>query len=129
MCGPPPAIIFIHLGTNDLGVIDQFCIRQEIASSLQLCKDHYPSSIIVWSDILPRLFYFGARSQKAMERQRRYLNRWANSQCQRIGAHRQHHVQFKGQDYSLYRYDGIHLSNKGNQHFRSDILESIQSFV
>ena len=49
MDGPPPAMIIIHLGTNDLVSSDQFCIRQLIASTLQFCKGRYPAASIVWS--------------------------------------------------------------------------------
>ena len=126
MDGPPPAMIIIHLGTNDLVSSDQFCIRQLIASTLQFCKGRYPAASIVWSDILPRVFYFGARSQVAMERQRRALNRWAKSQSAKVNARVLHHPNFKWSDCSLFRFDGVHLSPKGNQMFRADILACVQ---
>ena len=68
--GATPAIIIFHIGTNDLIKVDEFCMRQRILVSLQDCIRQFPSTKIVWSDILPRVFYFGAKSQPAVEKKR-----------------------------------------------------------
>ena len=90
--GPTPSIIIVHIGTNDLVDVDEFSIRQRIALSMQRCIKCFPHTTVIWSDILPRLFYFGARSQLSLERKRCALNRWARSQGQQLGI--LHHPQF-----------------------------------
>ena len=88
-------------------------------------KAQFPDTIIYWSDILPRVFYFGARSQKAMEQQRKVINRWAWACSRRIGCQVLSHPQFAWTDLSLYRFDGIHLSEAGNAVFCSDMAACI----
>ena len=73
------------------------------------------------------MFYVGARSQPAMERKRRTINRWAASQCGVVQVPCIHHPQFKWSEISLYLYDGIHLSPLGNQLFISNLREFIIS--
>ena len=112
---PPPAMLVIHLGSNDLVRIDEFALRQRVSVMLRDCAAWCPSMTIVWSDILPRVFYFGALSQSALERKRRTINRWARSQCAKIPkAICLHQPQFQWSDFALFRYDGVHLSPRGN---------------
>ena len=124
---PPPDLLIFHLGTNDLVTIDEFALRQQIAVMLRDCAWAYPTSTIVWSDMLPRVFYMGARSQSALERKRRTINRWAASQCKAVQALCVHHPQFIWSEVSLFSYDGVHLSSLGNQLFRSNLRAFIVS--
>ena len=123
----PPKIIIVHLGTNDLLHIDVFSIRQSIAIFMDEVRSRFPSSVLVWSDILPRVFYFGARSQKAVERQRKAINRWARVYSQRVGCQVLHHPQFVWSDLALYRHDGVHLSATGNDIFCNNLVSCINS--
>ena len=82
---------------------------------------HFPYARVIWADILPRVFYFGARSQKSMERQRKAINRAARAHAEIIGCGVLHHPQFTRTDLSLFRFDGIHLSVAGNRAFCQDL--------
>ena len=118
---PPPAMLIIHLGSNDLVRLDEYALRQRVSVMLQDCATWCPTMTIVWSDILPRV-YFGAFLQLAVERKRRTINRWARSQCTKIpNALCLHHPQFQHSDFALFRYDGVHLSLRGN-HFSLPLL-------
>ena len=99
--GPTPSVIIVHVGTNDLVGVDEFSIRQRIALYMQQCLMQFPTTTIIWSDILPRMFYFVARSQLSLERKRRALNRWARSQGRRLGVSILHHPQFKWTETAL----------------------------
>jgi lysophospholipase L1-like esterase len=127
--GPTPSIIIVHIGTNDLVDVDEFSIRQRIVLSMKKCVKFFPHTTIIWSDILPRLFYFGARSQLSLERKRRALNRWARSQGRRLGVSILHHPQFKWTETALYRFDGVHLSPTGNQVFLGNFRCAIRSLL
>ena len=72
---PPHILLIVHLGTNDLVKVDEFALRQRIAVMLRDCLEWCQSATVVWSDILPRVFYFGALSQPVLERKRRTVNR------------------------------------------------------
>ena len=124
-----PALIILHLGTNDLVSHDLFTLRQLITSALGICRQRFPQAIVVWSDILPRMFYFGATSQKAIENVRKAANRWAKAQCKKLGARVLQHPQFIWSDASLYRFDGVHLSPKGIAIFRANLCNCILSVL
>ena len=115
--GPDPSVLLLHIGTNDLVTTDEFCMRQRILLLLNSCTVRFPHTVLMWSAILPRVFYFGARSQSSLERKRKALNRWAKKQCAKLGAHFLPHPQFKWTETALYRYDGVHLSPLGNTAF------------
>ena len=94
--GPEPIMLLLHIGTNDLVDVDEFCLRQRILTLIQSCTALYPNAILIWSCILPRVFYFGARSQAALEKKRRAVNRWAKKQCTKIGGHYLPHLSLSG---------------------------------
>ena len=126
--GPPPNLLIVHLGTNDLVRIDEYA--QRIAVMLRDCLRWGPNMTIVWSAILPRVHYFGAHSQTALKRKRRTINRWARSQCSKLAsALCLHHPQFQWSDLSLYKFDGVHLSPYGNQVFTANIQQFLQSSI
>ncbi len=106
-----------------------FQIRQRIAYFLQYCKQIYPNTILVWSAILPRLFYFGARQQGAVEHIRRSINRWARSCCRQTEAIFLPHNGFQWQNHALFLYDGVHLSVEGTNLLLSDFVACIASYV
>lgn len=123
--GPSPAVIICHIGTNDLVNVDEFCMRQRITVFMHQCISQFPYTRVVWSDILPRVFYFGAKSQPAVEKKRKAINRWAKKQCHVLGAHCLHHPQFSWSETTLYRYDGVHLSDVGTKLFRGNLQSCI----
>ena len=126
---PDPLLIMIHVGTNDLVGVDEFCLRQRVLVLLESASARYPHSLIVWSGILPRVFYFGARSQASMENKRKAVNRWARKQCQKLGACYLHHPQFVWTSHNLYRFDGVHLSPEGVRIFQENIRQCICSLL
>ena len=124
----PPELLIIHMGTNDLVHTDFFSLPQRVSLCIDGCRTLFPGAAVVWSDTLPRMFYYGARSQRSLEKQRRALNKWSRTYCHRVGAHVLHHPQFCWTDASLYRYDGVHLSAMGNDLFRANLRQCVLSF-
>ena len=100
-------VIVFHIGTNDLLSVDAFCIRQCIFVLFEDTVTMYPQSQIIWSDILPRVFYFGTTAQASMDRKRRSINKWAKSRLYQLGGHVIHHPQFHWTTMQLFRYDGV----------------------
>lgn len=127
--GPSPKVIIFHIGTNDLVHVDEFCMRQRITDSLYRYTTQFPATAVVWSGILPRIFYFGAKSQAAVENKRKAVNRWAKSQCKRLGAHYLSHPQFAWSETTLYRFDGVHLSPLGSHLFRGNLRSCVLSHI
>ena len=127
--GPPPTMLILHAGTNDLVAVDEFALRRRVSVLLSDCATRYPNAIVVWSDILPRVFYIGARSQPALERKRRTINRWVKSQSCHSKVFCLHHPQFVWSDVGLFRYDGVHLSPYGNHLFVDNIRRFMASHI
>lgn len=126
---PPPAVLIIHLGTNDLIAMDVYSIRQSILIFMGEIRAQFPTTVVFWSEILPRVFYFGAHSQKGMEQQRKKINRWMRTCCQRHGFTIVRHPQFKWMELSLYRFDGVHLSEAGNAMFCGNLAACINNLL
>ena len=70
----PPRSIWIHLGSNNLGKIPLRSLIDWSKAELQWLASNSPGSCIIWSDILARRFYTGARSQVQMEKNRKVYN-------------------------------------------------------
>ena len=124
---PPPAVLIIHLGTNYLIAMDVYSVRQSIAIFMEWVRAQFPHTLVFWSEILPRVFYFGAHSQKSMEQQRKKINRWMRTCCQRNRCMILRHPQFIWSDLSLYRFDGVHLSEAGNAVFCDNFTDCINN--
>ena len=123
--GPPPGLIIVHLGTNDLVAVDLYGIRQSVRIFMEECCAHFPGARLIWSDILPRACYFGALSQSKLEMKRRSVNKWARSVSRRMGVAVLHHPQFKWSIFHLFRFDGVHLSPEGSDLFRMNVQTCI----
>ena len=65
-CGSP-SVIVVHIGSNDLVAVDFFELRQGIALVIAHCREQFPAATLVWSNILPRMFYYSANSQPSLE--------------------------------------------------------------
>ena len=124
-----PSIILLHVGTNDL-------IRtpvQEIQWLVQqLVKEIYeliPHVSIIWSEILPRLAYRGARDQVKVNIARKTLNRRVRAIMGRCGGHIIRHAEFNASRTELFRKDGIHLSPDGNDLLVNNFTEGLRFFM
>ena len=125
---PSPSLLIVHIGTNDLVGTDFFCMRQRIELFMRECNQFFPEARLVWSDILPRACYFGAINPARMEMKRRAINRWAWTISRRLDTAVLHHPQFRWCEFSLFRYDGVHLSQTGTAYFQANIPECISAF-
>lgn len=52
--GPPPAYLVQHVGANDIGRINTIEWAQELQLWLTYIGARYPTTRVVWSDMLPR---------------------------------------------------------------------------
>ena len=54
---PPPNVIVVHWGGNDITYVKQGKLIGMIKKDIYYMASIFPSANIVWSDILPRLFW------------------------------------------------------------------------
>ena len=112
---PRPTTLILHLGTNDIFAEPWGTVRRRMNEILHDLRNMLPGVRIIWSDVLPRLFYYGESSRGAGNRFRVKLNRYAHHVCLQL--HDMHVIRhdelFPAYSYGLFRRDGLHLSERG----------------
>lgn len=125
-----PSIILIHLGSNDLVNTPCHTLYRTVSSDLRLIHELFPRTVIIWSDILPRLFWYGARSIPAIEKARARVNRKGREVTLQVAGGRViYHNEITHNSPALYRHDGVHLSDIGNDIFITTIQGALEKFV
>lgn len=124
--GPPPKVLVIHLGGNDLGLVKGKALILQAHADFQLIRERWPGTLIVWSAMVPRRVWRGALNPLAIDKARRKANR----ELQRIlesgiGVFLPHPSINAGQS-ELYRHDGVHLSERGMDIFLEDLRHGLR---
>ena len=126
---PPPDILIIHVGANDILSIPSKTLAANIQTDLATIRQRLELTMLVWSDLLPRLIWSHSENTKAMEKTRKRINRIGGSTCIRLGGRRILHPAVTHLEPKLYRSDGVHLSDIGNQTFLRKIKLALCTFV
>jgi hypothetical protein len=90
-----------------------------------------PQTKLVWSDILPRLFWFGvplARNKK-IDQKRKKVNRKAADVIAEVGGSIVSHNNISIHNNDFFRHDGIHLSNAGNATFIYNLTQTLMKLI
>lgn len=102
---PYPTTIIVHIGTND--VFTDFHTRNKVGISELLfgLRNLLPTTRIIWSDILLRLFYYGETIKGAGKRTVIALNKHARKSCKVTGSYAlSHYPSISVHDHALYRF-------------------------
>ena len=74
-----PVMIVIHLGGNDLATVKQGKMIKKIKKDNNYIASVYPSTQVVWSDVLPRLVWrdvdYTPENLRKLDLKRRHINR------------------------------------------------------
>lgn len=76
---PPPDIVLVHLGENDLARRKSYSLRVQIKQDLSLVMQWCPGVKIVWSSFLPRRVWRYARSIRKVDLARKRVNAYVVS--------------------------------------------------
>ena len=125
-----PTTVIVHLGCNDIfsrplkEVME--CIRQNLSELGKLL----PKARIIWSSILPCLFYYGEHRKGAGKDFQRKLDNVGCQYCIRElgGCAISHKDLFRPYAHHLFLKDAIHLSNSGNWVYRQNIENTLCFF-
>ena len=71
---PPPAMIVIHLGSNDIGTIKTFNLIENIETDILRFKLLFPNCRIIWSELLMTRYCHNAKKGTALEQARKRIN-------------------------------------------------------
>lgn len=123
--GPRPHVLVIHLGGNDLGLVSGRALVLQVLADLQVIRQRWPGTRIIWSAIVPRFEWRHAWDPRAMHKARRNANREIGRALQRgLGLYLPHPDIGLGYP-ELYRTDGVHLSEAGLDRFLHNIQQGL----
>ena len=125
----PPTHVFIQLGSNDLVSTKNLDLIHSIEGSIYRLRLLLPDVTIIWSDILQRCFWYGARNQKKINQTRRRVNTAAHRIIRPEGGKMLRHPTIVAKESSLFRPDGTHLSASGNDIYLNDIQGGLEIFL
>jgi hypothetical protein len=63
---PPPAMIVIHLGSNDIGTIKTFNLIENIETDILRFQLLFPNCRIIWSELLMTRYCHNAKKGTAL---------------------------------------------------------------
>lgn len=121
-----PVILVIHAGGNDVGVLRMDEMLTLMRADFERIPGFFQHLVIVWSEIIPRVTWQGARDSAALERVRRTVNsrvsRFVRARAGVVIRHRQ----LEGDNRRLMIADGVHLNNIGLDIFLSGLQDGIE---
>ncbi|CAJ0940265.1 unnamed protein product [Ranitomeya imitator] len=118
-----PTIVVIHAGGNDLASSPLAELLTLIRSDMDKFPSFFPLMRLVWSEVIPRLVWRGARELNAMERSRRTLNQRISRFVRfKNGVVVRHH-RLEGDNSGFLLPDGVHLNEAGLDIFLNGIRE------
>ena len=71
---PPPSLLLIQLGSNDLTEIKSVDLANNITSAILRIELLFPNANVVWSEIRMRRYWHNANDGKAVELARKRVN-------------------------------------------------------
>ncbi|XP_054828798.1 uncharacterized protein LOC129341752 [Eublepharis macularius] len=124
--GDPPHILVVHLGANDLGLLQGKALSSQALSDMRLIVSRWPGVLIMWSAMIPRRVWREAEDRTAIERARMKANRAIQKGLgEGLGVYLPH-PRIRAEFPDLYRGDGVHLSQAGNVIFLTDLRQGLE---
>lgn len=126
---PPPDYLIVHLGSNDLGLATSLELFHSIKCSFLRCKLLAPNLSIIWSDMLPRLYWHNASDASKVEAARKNINRKVKQFIKQEGGFVIRYPSITFADKQLFRFDGTHLNDLGNSAFLNTLQGGLETFL
>ncbi|XP_053230449.1 uncharacterized protein LOC128406787 [Podarcis raffonei] len=132
LLGPPDFIVF-QVGENELGEWRGIDLTRVIVKHLETLHAQYPQIILCWSYLLERQFWFGQGGcilqRSVMNRARNNLNRRIKRKVQFLGGMAIQHPNITLKNEAIFRRDGVHLTDMGNDIWLSDLVECLRFWL
>lgn len=130
---PAPRFMVIHLGSNDLvtpGLTGKKLV-EEIKCSFLRYNALIPQTTLVWSSILPRLYWHGVPGKLGgkINKKRVKVNKRILKFVLDLGGLVINHHNISARNVCLFRFDGTHLSDMGNDIFLNNIRAAFHIFI
>ena len=125
---PPPAMLLIQLGSNDLTSIKSFDLISDIVRDILRIKLLLSNTKVVLSNVLMRRYWHGADDGTAVERARKRVNCAVKKELIPEGFCVIRHLNIRAREKNLHRYDSTHLSDAGNDIYLNNIQGALEYF-
>jgi lysophospholipase L1-like esterase len=123
----PPTFIVIHIGGNDIAASKVGHLRNDVKNVLTWVARNLPNTLIIWSQILPRINWRYSENSDAMERCRYRVNNYVASFVIKNGGAYIRYPEIKVNNTCICS-DGVHLTYLGNDVFLSTLQGAIENF-
>ncbi|KAM3923058.1 uncharacterized protein RB166_012151 [Leptodactylus fuscus] len=123
---PSPVILVLHAGGNDLCFLGVSELITLMRADIDHMSSYFSEVIIVWSEIVPRVTWQGARDAAAVEKSRRTINARLARFVRSKGGVVVRHRQLEGDNRRLMRPDGVHLNEIGLDIFLSGLQDGVE---
>lgn len=125
-----PDFLVMHAGGNDIGLkrIPLYELIEIACDHLEIIKQRFPNSVLVWSQILPRKTWRYSQDVEAMTRSRVRVNRAVALKVLALGGC---YIKYPDllKDINLFlRPDGVHLTELGYKPFLHNIQGRLEYF-
>ena len=124
---PAPTWICLHLGGNDLASIPLRPLTAMAVQDVRTLHKILPNTLIIWSDVLPRMHYRGAQSDAKVEKARKTFNSAIKKHVSAMNGVCIRHPLIQWNTPLIFRPDGVHLNNKGNDIFINDLATGLNT--
>lgn len=121
-----PVILVLHAGGNDLCGVRMGELLALMQADVTRFSCFVPELLLVWSEIVPRLVWRGARDVSAVEGARRNVNARMARFVRNHGGVVVRHRQLEGDLTGLIGRDGEHLTEIGLDIFLSGLQDGIE---
>lgn len=128
-----PTTLIIHIGACEIFRDETWRIRDRIEQTLLGIRALLKNTRIIWSDILPRLWYEEEYEEGCGKKTTINLNKWAHKVLKdKVGPntyHICHYTSFNPKNTHLFnKKDGLHLSEVGRVVLRQDFSDALAFF-
>lgn len=131
--GNKPYVIVLHVGGNNVSSSNTCQIAQILSGSIDYLTQTFPTAIIVWTYIIPRLSWRNTpntpASAKVMDLKRKRINRKVKQIICKFTLGRVIIHDIDRLTKGFYRKDGVHLSDVGNDMYLLTLSDAIQTFL
>lgn len=121
-----PVILVLHVGGNDLCSVPSGDLMALMKADLSRFSGFFRFLTVVWSEIVPRVVWSGARDMAAVEGARRVVNARMSRFVRYRGGVVVRHRELEGDNRALLEDDGVHPNPIGLDIFLSGLQDGIE---
>lgn len=130
---PPPSFLLVQLGSNDIGTgVKTKSLIEDMERDILRIRLLLPNTKIIWSDILMRRYWSVADNPgdgPVIEGLRLRVNSAMRSYANKEGHYNIKHPNIRAKEKTLYRHDGCHLSDIGNDILLNTYQAALETFI